>query len=309
MNAQYYVDVEVGTPGQKFTVVPDTGSSNLWVYGHSCKALPCWYHSKFDDSKSSSFVKDGRDFEIQYGSGSVKGVVGNDTVKLGDEFGNMSFGLINKVKGVSFDASAMSGILGLAYDTISVDGLPTFEDVDNLTDKSFSMYLHNNPEDSYMVMPGWDNDNYETIDKHAVVEEKYWALQLKSLKNGDTVIDASKYKGVIDSGTSVLVGPNELVTPLTEGITVNPDCSGVEDLPTISFTLDDTEYPLAPEDYVLKMTSLIGKKTECVLGIMGADFPEGFNYFIMGDVFMRRYPTLFNLNDNTVSFQVAKTLA
>jgi hypothetical protein len=46
--------------------------------------------------------------------------------------------------------------------------------------------------------------------------------------------------------------------------------------------------------------------TECLLGIQSMAFPEGFNYFIVGDVFMRKYPTYFNLNDNTVSFLVSK---
>jgi len=32
-------------------------------------------------------------------------------------------------------------------------------------------------------------------------------------------------------------------------------------------------------------------------------FPPTFHYFILGDVFMRKYPTLFSLDDNTVSFQ------
>jgi hypothetical protein len=57
----------------------------------------------------------------------------------------------------------MSGILGLAYPTISVDGLDTFVDKSSLTDKSFSMYLHANPTKSYMVMPGMDTENFEVI--------------------------------------------------------------------------------------------------------------------------------------------------
>jgi hypothetical protein len=55
----------------------------------------------------------------------------------------MGFGEITHVSGISFDVSQMSGIIGLAYSSISVDGLDTFMDLSNLTDKSFSFYLHN----------------------------------------------------------------------------------------------------------------------------------------------------------------------
>lgn len=40
------------------------------------------------------------------------------------------------------------------------------------------------------------------------------------------------------------------------------------------------------------------------MGIQSMDFPEGFNYFIVGDVFMRKYPTLFDLDQNQVQFLV-----
>jgi len=59
MDAQYFIDVSIGTPPQTFTMVPDTGSSNLWVYSKSCWALPCWTHSLYDKSKSSTYVADG----------------------------------------------------------------------------------------------------------------------------------------------------------------------------------------------------------------------------------------------------------
>mmetsp|Transcript_7433 Transcript_7433/g.12561 ORF Transcript_7433/g.12561 Transcript_7433/m.12561 type:complete len:362 (-) Transcript_7433:101-1186(-) len=307
MNAQYFINVELGTPAQNFTVVPDTGSSNLWVYSSKCYSIPCWTHPTFKSSKSSTYETDGQAFDITYGSGSVKGTVGKDVAVIGDDISSkMSFGEITGVSGVSFLASQMSGILGLAYNTISVDGLPTFMDSADLQDKSFSFYLHSNPEESYMVIPGMDSENFSTIDTHKVVEEKYWALQLDSVAQGSKKIDASKYKAVIDSGTSLLVGPKEIVDPMIEGITVSADCSNLDSLPEISFTMDGTEYPLSAKDYVLQVTQL--GKTECLLGIQSMAFPEGFNYFIVGDVFMRKYPSYFNLNDNTVSFQVANSL-
>ncbi len=59
MDAQYYIDIEIGTPSQNFKVVPDTGSSNLWVYSKKCWSVPCWTHDTYDESKSSTYVADG----------------------------------------------------------------------------------------------------------------------------------------------------------------------------------------------------------------------------------------------------------
>merc|ERR1712070_1189404 len=296
MNAQYFIEVEVGTPAQTFTVVPDTGSSNLWLYSKSCWSIPCWTHTLYDNSKSSTYQKNGEAFDITYGSGSVKGTVSKDIATVGTNItATMGFGEVTSVSGVSFVASRMSGILGLAYNTISVDHLDTFLDLSDLKDKSFSFYLHDTTEDSYMTMPGMDTELYEAIESHKVVEEKYWALKLATVAQGSKKIDASKYKAVIDSGTSLLVGPQALVGPLIEGISVKSDCSNVSSLPDLTFTIDETEYTLNVQN-------------ECLLGIQSMNFPAGFNYFILGDVFMRKYPSYFNLNDNTVSFQVAKSL-
>ena len=91
-NAQYYGTLEVGTPPQKFQVVFDTGSADLWVPSTTCPtaSMNCNGKTVFDSTKSSSYedVKPGAksDFSIVYGSGSVTGTFGVDRVTVGDDY-------------------------------------------------------------------------------------------------------------------------------------------------------------------------------------------------------------------------------
>lgn len=307
MNTQYFVEVQLGTPPQTFTVIPDTGSSNLWVYSSKCTAIVCWYHQTYDADKSSTYKANGDKFDISYGSGSINGFVSHDITKLGDATSNMGFGEINAVSGIAFFTSQLSGILGLAYDSISINGLPTFVTSSDLTDKSFAFDLRMNPEESSMTLPGYDEelvgDNEFTF--HDVIEKKYFSLNLTGIKKGEATIPTDGYKAVIDSGTSVLVGPNSLINPIIEGITVNEDCSGIEALPDITFQIDGLDYTLTSNEYVLKVT--MGDETACVLALMAMDFPAGFNYMILGDSFMRKYYSYFDMNNDRVGFiDVAK---
>jgi hypothetical protein len=95
----------------------------------------------------------------------------------------MKFGEVTSVDGVLFYSSSMSGILGLGYGEISVNHLPTFVDISSLTDKSFAFYLHNNPEKSFLTIPGHDLSAKNTeFTFHNVVEKGYWNLNLTAIK-------------------------------------------------------------------------------------------------------------------------------
>lgn len=252
-------------------------------------------------------MHDGTPYEITYGSGSISGVVSKDNVKLGDVSATtFGFGEVDTVKGVAFYASQMSGILGLAYDSISIDNLPTFIDVSPLADKSFAFQFKNLPEQSYLTIPGYDEAaKVEDFVFHNVIEQKYWSLRFDSMQQkGKPVIDMTGYKAVMDTGTSIIEGPKDLVDKLMEGIVVHRMCRDIELLPDITITIGGIAYILTYMDYVLQVDAGDGVM-ECISGIAGQVFPPTFKYMIFGDSFMRKYYTYFDKNLNRVGIALA----
>merc|ERR1712054_621959 len=134
MNAQYFSEITIGTPPQNFKVVLDTGSSNLWVPSKSCGSIACYLHSTYDSDASSTYKKNGSEFEIHYGSGSLTGYVSQE-----------DFAEATSEPGLAFAFGRFDGIMGLAYDTISVNGIvPPFNQMVNqklIDEPVFAFYL------------------------------------------------------------------------------------------------------------------------------------------------------------------------
>lgn len=81
-NSQYYGEVALGTPEQKFNVIFDTGSADLWVASSQCDSS-CGRHAKYSSAKSSTYVANGTSFDIMYGSGPVSGFQSIDNLNMG----------------------------------------------------------------------------------------------------------------------------------------------------------------------------------------------------------------------------------
>ena len=308
-DTQYLAEVTLGTPPQSFEIVPDTGSSNLWVYSSSCWfSAACYNHATYKSSKSKSYKKDGHKFSIEYGSGGVSGFWSLDTTNFGSLTATgFSAAEVTSASGMAFIMGHMDGILGLGYRSISVDNRPVFIEEANTTDHSFSFFLSHIGEPSYLIIPGTDSTlHVGDLVYHDVIEQKYWSINMTDIKVGTQHISgASNYKGVIDSGTSLIVGSNTLVDPIIAAIgAVDETCKDISSHPDVTISFNGIEYTLTAEDYIVQVDTFAGKG--CVLGISSAQFPDGFNYLIVGDVFMRKYYTHFDMNTNRVGMALAK---
>ena len=323
---EYYGAVSIGTPPQDFTVVYDTGSSNLWVPSVNCtdyKVSPaCSNHAKFYPKQSSTYAVDNRTLFLPYGSGAVYGNLGSDVTHMaGYDIPGQVFGMMTVIEGNgSFAQAAFDGILGLAYPIIALpigDGpTPPFDNLMKagaLPKPQFFTYLSSTPGDkeSMIVFGGVDESKVTgEFTKVAFNELQpilgYWAVTLQSVSvDGKDTGACKDCIGVIDTGTSVIAGPPKVFDPILAELKVQPDCSNLDSLPPVSFTMAGVDFPLTPEQYVVKLPDGNGG-TECQLGMMAFDAGEGiFPIWILGDTFLRAYGAIFDRGDNTVSFATA----
>jgi hypothetical protein len=317
-NAQYYGVVKIGSPAQEFQVIYDTGSSNLWIPEVGC--VHCGYKlihggkNKYDSEASDTFVEDGSEFSIQYGSGAVSGVFAQDTIVLADDITveNQKFATIHDAggMGLAYAFSYFDGILGLGFDSISVGGAETVFhnaiDQGKVEKPMFAFYLGDNA-DGELTFGGYDEDKFEEDELTWVPlsDATYWRIDMDAIKIG--LFSVGPSDAIVDSGTSLIIGPTHDILAIALEIGAKPtitgqytiDCEKVEDIPDITWTIAGKEYVIPGKDLV------IGSGGICIFAMMGMDFPKPGPQWILGDVFMRKYYTVFDYEEKRVGFATA----
>jgi len=111
-------------------------------------------------------------------------------------------------------------------------------------------------------------------------------------------------RAIVDTGTSLLVGPSDSADEIINAIgTVNPDCSNVAGLPSFQMNMfGGYTYPLTPQQYVIMLPDNNGVMT-CQLAIVGS---KGLPFWILGDVFIRGYYTVFDQANYQIGFATVK---
>merc|ERR1712232_982222 len=225
---------------------------------------------------------DGREYNVQYGSGPVKGVFASDIVNVGGiEVPNQLFAQVTDVSfgplNIAFAVGKFDGLLGLGFKSISQYNIPTpFE---------------------AMVARG--------LVKVPLISETYWEVSLdKATFGSDTV--ATAQKAIIDSGTSLLAGPTDAVKSLAQkagatsiagGKEYTIDCSKVSSLPKLTVTLGGHDFVLEGSDYTLSVSG------QCLFAFTGIDVPAPRGpLWIMGDVFMKKYYSIFDYGNKQMRF-------
>jgi hypothetical protein len=243
----YYIDVEVGTPGQKQTMVLDTGSSDAWIvdvdadlcsdrslqrtYGDSCSLT-------YDRTQSSTYkmaVRNG--FSIQYlDESEASGDYIYDNFKIADvTIKGLQIGLADTVV-------MGTGVLGIGFpaNEAAVEEYPNI--IDQLADqglinsRAYSLYLNDRRSSSGTILfGGIDTDKFIgdlkvlPILKGSGSNYTHFAVRMTSIttdNDGTTTTALQSSSGIaaiLDSGTTLSYVPDDISVELVKALNAYTD--------------------------------------------------------------------------------------
>ncbi|XP_060700990.1 pepsin A-like [Hemiscyllium ocellatum] len=306
----YYGAISIGNPPQSFTVIFDTGSSNLWVPSVYCSEQSCTMHYRFNPSASSTYYSNNQHVSIQYGPGAMNGILGYDTVRISN------INIHNQEFGGFFSYIKFDGILGMGYPSLAASGASTvFENLmsQHLVDEPlFSVYLtrQDGASGSEIVFGGIDSSHYTgQIHWVPVTREAYWQILIDRVTiNGQAAACSGSCPAIVDTGTSLLVGPSTPINAIQQYIGATPsyyaekpytiNCNNLYNMPNVVFTINGVDFPLPPQAYTLHTYN---NQRSCMSGF-GA---TGGSLWILGDVFIGEYYSIFDVGNNRVGLAKA----
>ncbi|KAF9962759.1 hypothetical protein BGZ70_007899 [Mortierella alpina] len=228
----FSIQVTIGSPGDNFQLLVDTGSADLWLPSTECNSQLCG-NSKFDIAKSNTFqtVYEDEPYEIQYGDGSsatydlCKDTVIIHGITATDQFLGLAFNVSSSSSSQPEvgekppndeppkDNEIPVGLLGMAFQSISASKSPTFMDTafqqEQISQNIFSLYLppvDGNDEaairDGEITLGGINLDRYTGIMTYAPLTNKtFWVFNVTGVTLGDAAIGVDGRKdGSTDGG-------------------------------------------------------------------------------------------------------------
>ncbi|KAK0543408.1 hypothetical protein OC846_006425 [Tilletia horrida] len=282
----------VGTPPTKLDLVFDTGSSDTW-------AMPGTYYA----GQSQTANETGSKFTVSYGDGSsASGETYTETISVaGITVHDFVFGSATICDMVD---RGHQGIVGLAFQSISKFGAPPFYqaafDQKAILKNLFGVGLWTK---SARLDFGAIAEEYEKKLVYSPVDNKrgWWMTSF-----GITGLPDSQ-KGIIDTGTTLIIGPESLVTKVLTAA----GCKVVfkdgqvwgkyptDKPPKITMTFEGVNYTISDEG--LSFAADPDEPGTMWAGVIGDDMGAGLDW-VIGGCFLQDVYAVFDASVPRVGF-------
>jgi hypothetical protein len=336
---QYYGEVEVGTPLQKFTVIFDTGSGHLLLPSERCDSEACALHKRFHAKNSSTAIPIGwadspleraeddndRDTKvIQFAMGDAVGQFNRDKVCLGGFCGFADFVELTEESNNPFKDAKWDGVVGLGQ---AVSEAPEFNIFQMLANSStpkmkepiFAVFLGKHMADDSEITFGGVRKERMTGDMSwfDVSEEGYWQFQFTDFAiDGKATGICNRYgsrgcQAVLDTGSSLMMGPSydlgKVIKLLNFGNDTTMNCTAETKFPKLGFKIGGKMFEMEPDDYMdREFDASLPKGTDsCWAHLMPIGDTGRGPIFVLGMPFLRKFYTAYNVEEKKIGIAVS----
>lgn len=225
---------------------------------------------------------------------------------VGQSFGEMTDSAFG------FSGTEFDGIAGLAWPVLGDFGTPLYDNLvkQNQTKQIFSFALrkYGSVKKNMFYLGGWNAKEFTgNIQWVKLATKSYWTVPLGNTSVGTRIVSGGS-RAIIDTGTSLILTTPQVANTIHAligarisdfGLYSFP-CSNLARMPLITIRLGTHAFQLRPTDYTLRYGAA------CYSGFMGADFrnEEGLPTWIIGDVFLRKYYSIYDIEKAAVGFAV-----
>ena len=305
----YFTTAQFGSSSKSMYMLVDTGSANTWVIGSGCTSKACTSHNTFGPADSSTLKSTPSKFNLTYGTGTVSGMIYNDTVKLAGMSLPLSFGLASMTSD-DFSTYPMDGILGLGRPMSSNMDSPSVMEVieasKTLPQNLLGISLQRNSDGSTGGELSFGTpDTTKYIGDLLYINTDYngslWEIPIgDTAVNGDSCHFTGK-KGIVDSGTSFWLLPPSDAKTLHDRIPSSVLASDGWRVPCSSsmplqITISNAVFNVSSKDWV---GSPINGGPMCSSNIIALQ-TFGPDQWLLGDVFLKNVYTVFDFDKNRV---------
>ena len=259
----------------------------------------------FRSRSSPSYANLNRSITLSYGQGKATGDLSSDTLQMaGVSLSSQEFVLVTKDK--DFDNMKADGIIGMGIGYSSQVHHPVVYNmyVQGLIENQiFSVFLSDEESDvvSCATFGDVDLEKYSDgseVQYLKVIADGFWSVRLNGIVIAGKEMMIGSLTAIIDTGSSLLIGPDYEVQQVLDAIEKGNDCDfdqylfcecgESEKFPDIEFHLGEKVFSLTFKNYMIKN----GSKCQVLISSN-----KELNRWILGDVFIRRYYSIFDLEN------------
>lgn len=256
---------------------------------------------------------------MAYGIGEADGMAVTDVVSMGPVsntdpryrmnggfvVAHQEFMLASSLSGGSFTQTRFDGVMGLSQGgEVGTPWYLNLRDAGQLERAWMSLFYSNtDSKPGQLIFGGVDEALYTgQISWHPSGPSFpfYWTTTLSRIEvGGHTVFSCDSgqvCEAMLDSGTSLIVAPTSWLGSSVSSFSVGNDCSGLATLPDFTVHLSlvgggTAAYTLSGSDYTLQ------RQGSCAMGVAAQSAQSTDGTIILGDVFIRKFYTIFDFSD------------